>query len=100
VYLRTLLLRACVESEVRASLQLSPVDWNKKFPSVQMPKQDDLLVFISTRGKRAGRAAAIASNLGYSGYATFSVDVSGASATLWYCLLFYPCSQLLSSEPM
>ncbi|CAM6020123.1 unnamed protein product [Sphagnum balticum] len=55
------------ESEVRASLQLSPVDWNKKFPSVQMPKQDDLLVFISTRGKRAGRAAAIASNLGYSG---------------------------------
>ncbi len=46
-----------------------------------MPKQDDLLVFISTRGKRAGRAAAIASNLGYSGYATFSVDFSGSSAT-------------------
>jgi rhodanese-related sulfurtransferase len=42
-----------------------------------MPKQDDLLVFISTRGKRAGRAAAIASNLGYSGYAKISVDFSG-----------------------
>ncbi len=100
MYLRTLLLCACVESEVRASLQLSPVDWNKKFPSVQMPKQDDLLVFISTRGKRAGRAAAIASNLGYSGYATISVDFLVLQLRLWCCLLFYPCAQLLSSEPM
>ncbi len=95
MYLRTLLLCACVESEVRASLQLSPVDWNKKFPSVQMPKQDDLLVFISTRGKRAGRAAAIASNLGYSGYATFSVDVSGSSATFMVLFTVLPmCSAL------
>jgi rhodanese-related sulfurtransferase len=71
------------------------VDWNKKFPSVQMPKQDDLLVFISTRGKRAGRAAAIASNLGYSGYATFSVDVSGSSATFMVLFTVLPmCSAL------
>ncbi|XP_024389042.1 uncharacterized protein [Physcomitrium patens] len=56
------------ETEVLACLQLSAAEWKDRFPSTEKPgREDDLLVFLSTRGKRAQRVAAAAADLGYNG---------------------------------
>lgn len=57
-----------VETAVRACLQLSAAEWKEKFPSAKKPGREDLVVFLSTRGKRAQRVAAAAADLGYNGY--------------------------------
>lgn len=56
-----------IETEVRACLQLSAAQWNEKFRSAKKPGREDLIVFLSTRGKRAQRVAAAAADLGYNG---------------------------------
>lgn len=57
----------CAETEVRACLQLPAAEWNTKFPSTKKPGREDLMVFLSNRGKRAQRVAAAAADLGYNG---------------------------------
>nr|PNR62034.1 hypothetical protein PHYPA_000458 [Physcomitrium patens] len=55
------------ETEVRACLQLSAADWKTKFPSAKKPGREDLIIFLSNRGKRAQRVAAAAADLGFNG---------------------------------
>lgn len=55
------------ETEVRGCLQLAETEWKSRFPNVMKPGRENLLVFLSTRGKRAQRAAAAAADLGYNG---------------------------------
>ncbi|KAG0562048.1 hypothetical protein M758_9G127800 [Ceratodon purpureus] len=54
------------ETEVRACLQLSVAEWKERFPA-KKPGREDLMVFLSSRGKRAQRVAAAAADLGYNG---------------------------------
>lgn len=76
------------ETDLRACLQLSAIEWRAKFPSAKKPGREDLIVFLSNRGKRAQRVAAAAADLGYNGCcvlkggthalrASFSADAGG-----------------------
>jgi len=43
-------------------------EWRERFPSAKKPAREDLMVLLSTRGKRAQRvASAAAADLGYNG---------------------------------
>ncbi|KAL2631203.1 hypothetical protein R1flu_015889 [Riccia fluitans] len=55
------------EGELKAALQLSEAEWEERFPSTKKPERSDIIVFLSTKGRRAQRAANVAADLGYSG---------------------------------
>ncbi|KAL3689095.1 hypothetical protein R1sor_015404 [Riccia sorocarpa] len=55
------------EGELKAALQLSEAEWEERFPSNKKPGRSDILVFLSTKGRRAQRAANAAADLGFSG---------------------------------
>lgn len=60
------------EAEVRNVLQLSEAEWANRFPSVKGADRSQLLVFVSTKGRRAQHAAIAAAELGYNGCCVLS----------------------------
>ncbi|BFI34033.1 hypothetical protein MPTK2_4g20300 [Marchantia polymorpha subsp. ruderalis] len=55
------------EGEVKAALQLSEAEWENRFPSIKKPGRSDIIVFLSTKGRRAQKAASAAADLGFNG---------------------------------
>ncbi|CAM6090043.1 unnamed protein product [Calypogeia fissa] len=70
------------ESELSDSLQLSEAEWESRYPSVRKIGLSDLIVFLSTKGDEAQRAANVAAGLGYSGCCILSGGIEAYSAAM------------------
>ncbi|KAJ7526024.1 hypothetical protein O6H91_17G078200 [Diphasiastrum complanatum] len=61
------------EAELITTLELLDNMWGMRFPMAKKPNKNDLLVFLSTRGHRAERAALMCADLGYNGDAVATI---------------------------
>ncbi|KAJ7526026.1 hypothetical protein O6H91_17G078200 [Diphasiastrum complanatum] len=65
------------EAELITTLELLDNMWGMRFPMAKKPNKNDLLVFLSTRGHRAERAALMCADLGYNGCCILSGGIEG-----------------------
>lgn len=65
------------EAEIRTFFQLPEAERASRFPSARSLDRSQLLVFLSTKGRRAQRAAITAAELGYNGCCVLSGGISG-----------------------